>query len=172
MSPPPNLASISPPGPGPSSARPRTNAVRPYRPSCASASLNMQKSWTSKQVRGTSEVEMAYPPQVGYLMHQALRKNPNGSDRLSFKICIYLQNGHRLSKNVENEDLKVCFYSGTLSCDPLFSYTFRLRTYIKEFFFAPVAGKVGRGGVHSAPSIEPSRALRAANPGAQLPLFS
>jgi hypothetical protein len=63
-------------------------------------------------------------------MARGNRENPHGPDDLSLKIGISLKISAQFDENVENEELKVCFYSGIVSCDPLFSCTFRLRTYI------------------------------------------
>ena len=52
------------------------------------------------------------------------------------KAAIFCKMSARFDVNVENEELKVCFYSGIVSCDPLFSYTFRLRTYYLTSFFS------------------------------------
>ena len=65
---------------------------------------------------------------TGNATGSANRENPLGPDKLSFKSSNFLQNSARFDVNVENWDLKVCFDSGILSCVPLFSYTFRLRT--------------------------------------------
>ena len=38
----------------------------------------------------------------GCILRKETRGKPNGSDKLSFKICIILQNEHRFDVNVEN----------------------------------------------------------------------
>ena len=38
-------------------------------------------------------------------VHEEQREKPNGPAKLSFRICIFLQNGARFVVNVKNEEL-------------------------------------------------------------------